>query len=164
MTTVAFDGIVMAADTRVTGSHFGKVDGAQKLHVGYLHDEACARLGLSLVAKRRPALFVAGGHGDFASAMSMARELETGVCGAHIEQGEAGLLVAVAVGGEWVALFEVYPTGAIKLPLVPFAVGSGALAARAAMALGLDAEAAVVLASSFDMNTGPIAVSIGASG
>lgn len=127
MTTVAYDGITLAADSR--GIDDGVIMGDREIK---LH-----KVGSSLV----------GMAGECCAMPAFIEFLETGV---WVKEAEG--CSAIVVSGVSAKLYE-----GNKYPLkihAPYAIGSGAIAALAAMYAGVDAVKAVKIASRLDPGTG----------
>lgn len=135
MTTIAWDGTTLAADTRC-------VFGGVPVRVSKLW-----RVGDIAYAAT----------GDMAESVLVARWVEAGMPDASRprceEAGRSGILVKLSTGEAWRLIGR---TGLVQIPIhEPFeAMGSGCDYATAAMAMGKTAVQAVKFAMRFDVFTG----------
>ena len=135
MTTIAWDGTTLAADTQIVTS-FGSKRPGHKIYVGDAR--------------------VFGGVGGIANCQRIAAWLLNGEPKPTLEgedgEGTNGIVIDRATGGAWIV--EGKLCDMLPLEPGPFAIGSGRDSARAAMALGHSAVDAVLLASKLDAWTG----------
>lgn len=133
MTTVAYDGVLVAADTQMT-SGGTKYPGSKHWKV-HLPD-----LGDALVF----------GCGDLVRLHRAIEELRSGETP---QEGEYGLLVLSP--GVPPRHYQGDGQEALELPCAPFAMGSGSHAALGAMLAGKTATEAVLIACQVDLYSGP---------
>lgn len=147
MTTIAWDGNLLAADSRETSTGMGiTTDKAIKLWT--IDPEKHSYDGEGVIA-----FGCAGTAGGSRILKALLEEGLTALTSVPDKVDFTAIIVTAAGKGHWLYTDEDYAF-VLGEPVLTDSVGSGAAYARAAMALGKDAKTAIEFAMRFDQCTG----------